>query len=321
MSRAHTFATRKSLVSGPKSLRLRRIREGTVPGEQRKRPKEARMLRTPNSRGRRRPLRSTTFATFALVAAFVIVMALGSGSPVAAQGQEKPANTSPPTISGTPLEGNRLQADPGTWTGTQPITFRYRWLRCNTSGGNCNEISGATDDDYVVRTSDVGKTLRVRVNARNDAGATSALSAATSVVKEAPPPAPSGRIQLPGGEISIAAPSIPKEERMIVSQVRFEPSVVTTRDPITIRVRVSDTRGFFVRDATVFVRATPRVTTGDRRTTATDGWVVFQLQPLATFPLRRGAVQFFVKAYRSGDPALGGVAGYRLVQVRTAPAT
>jgi hypothetical protein len=29
-------------------------------------------------------------------------------------------------------------------------------------------------------------------------------------------------------------------------------------------------------------------------------------------------VQFFVKAYRSGDPALAGVAGYRLVQVRTA---
>jgi hypothetical protein len=31
-------------------------------------------------------------------------------------------------------------------------------------------------------------------------------------------------------------------------------------------------------------------------------------------------VQFFVKAYRSGDPPLGGVAAYRLVQVRTAQA-
>jgi hypothetical protein len=29
-------------------------------------------------------------------------------------------------------------------------------------------------------------------------------------------------------------------------------------------------------------------------------------------------VQFFVKAYRSGDPPLGGIAGYRLVQVRLA---
>jgi hypothetical protein len=43
-----------------------------------------------------------------------------------------------------------------------------------------------------------------------------------------------------------------------------------------------------------------------------------RLLPLRSFPLRRlGHVQFFVKAYRSGDPALAGVAGYRLVQVRT----
>jgi hypothetical protein len=29
-------------------------------------------------------------------------------------------------------------------------------------------------------------------------------------------------------------------------------------------------------------------------------------------------VQFFLKAYRKGDPGLGGIAGYRLVQVRLA---
>jgi hypothetical protein len=53
-----------------------------------------------------------------------------------------------------------------------------------------------------------------------------------------------------------------------------------------------------VRDALVFVRSTPRVTTGNRLETATDGWVTFELQPLSTFPAKRGAVQFFVKAYR-----------------------
>ena len=69
----------------------------------------------------------------------------------------------------------------------------------------------------------------------------------------------------------------------------------------------------------MFVRSTPRVTAGGRLLTATDGWLTFQLQPLKTFPLKKqGNVQFFVKAYRSGDPPLGGVAGYRLVQVRTA---
>jgi hypothetical protein len=54
--------------------------------------------------------------------------------------------------------------------------------------------------------------------------------------------------------------------------------------------------------------------------TATDGLMTAQLVPLGTFPLRKqGHVQFFVKAYRSGDPPLAGVAAYRLVQVRTAP--
>jgi hypothetical protein len=48
--------------------------------------------------------------------------------------------------------------------------------------------------------------------------------------------------------------------------------------------------------------------------------VTYQLLPNRTFPRpRRGYnVQFFVKAYRSGDPTLSGIAGYRLVQVRLA---
>jgi hypothetical protein len=29
-------------------------------------------------------------------------------------------------------------------------------------------------------------------------------------------------------------------------------------------------------------------------------------------------VQFFIKGFRRGDPGLGGIAGYRLVQVRLA---
>ena len=115
---------------------------------------------------------------------------------------------------------------------------------------------------------------------------------------------------------------MPKDERLIVAQVVFSPAPVRSRhDPITVKVRVKDTRGFVVRDALVFVRATPRVTSGgDRQPTAVDGWVTYQLVPNGNFPQPRSGynVQFFVKAYRSGDPALAGVAGYRLVQVPTA---
>lgn len=278
------------------------------------------MIRALSSSGRRRRLIPRAFATFSLATVGIVVGLLATGASVAATSQDKPANTKLPTISGSAVENSRLQADPGTWTGDQPITFRFRWLRCNTTGGNCIQIQNATADDYTVKAGDVGKTLRVRVTASNDVGTASALSARTDVVQAAPPQQPSGRIQLPSGETSVTASSIPKGERMIVSQVRFEPNVVTTRtQPITIRIRITDTRSFVIRDANVFVRSTPRVTTGGRQQTATDGWATFQLQPLSTFPLKRGALQFFVKAFRTGDPPLAGVAGFRLVQVLIRP--
>jgi hypothetical protein len=57
---------------------------------------------------------------------------------------------------------------------------------------------------------------------------------------------------------------------------------------------------------------------GDNKLTAADGWVTYSLQPESDFPLKNGYnVQFFVKAYRQGDPSLGGIYGSRLVQVAT----
>ena len=104
------------------------------------------------------------------------------------------------------------------------------------------------------------------------------------------------------------------------SRKSFIGRITGRRDPFN---RVAGTVAVNVlayeRGATVFVRSTPRVTTGNRLQTATDGWATFQLQPLSTFPAKRGAVQFFVKAYRPGDPVLAGVAGYRLVQVIIRP--
>jgi len=133
------------------------------------------MYRVLRFSGRRRPLTSQTFATLVLVAlASVVGVPLLSGASAAATSQAKPVNTSGPTISGSAQENARLQADPGTWSGDQPITFTFRWLRCSTTGGDCIQISGAKADSYVVRSGDVGKTLRVRVTARNDAGSASA---------------------------------------------------------------------------------------------------------------------------------------------------
>lgn len=224
----------------------------------------------------------------------------------------KPVNVDRPSISGTAAVGNRLQANRGRWTGVAPITYSFRWLRCDSQGANCAEISGATDTDYVVTNPDAGRTLRVRVTARNDRGSTTALSPQTAVVSGTPSP-PSG------GSISVS--DVPRGERLVVSEVRFSPNPVTSPDTtITVRVRVKDTRGDVVRGALVFVRSTPRVTSsGDRQATDQNGWIEYRLIPNRYFVMRHdGNVQFFVKAYRAGDPPLAGIAGYRLVQVHMA---
>ena len=74
-----------------------------------------------------------------------------------------------------------------------------------------------------------------------------------------------------------------------------------------------------VRDALVFLRSTPLVTRNAQdQPTGQDGWLQVTVTPENDFPELRPAyaVQFVGKAFRQGDPELGGVAGYRLVQVQ-----
>jgi hypothetical protein len=107
----------------------------------------------------------------------------------------------------------------------------------------------------------------------------------------------------------------------VVDRVSFTPNPVRSRrTEITARFRVSDTRGFVVRGALVFVRSTPLLTsTPPEQATGQDGFVSFRLFPRANFPLRSGFnVQFFVRARKPGDNVLAGVSTRRLVQVRTA---
>lgn len=96
---------------------------------------------------------------------------------------DPPVESTPPSISGTPQQGQTLTASPGSWGGTQPISYTYQWLRCNSSGASCAAIKGATGTSYVATSADVGSTLRVRVKATNSAGSSTAKSAQTTVVQ------------------------------------------------------------------------------------------------------------------------------------------
>jgi len=92
-----------------------------------------------------------------------------------------PASVSPPTIAGTPQQGQTLTASPGTWT-ADDATFAYQWQHCDAAGANCVAIAGATAQTYVVSSTDVGATLRVVVTASNRFGAPAATSAQTTAV-------------------------------------------------------------------------------------------------------------------------------------------
>lgn len=92
-----------------------------------------------------------------------------------------PANISPPVVSGTTQQGRVLTTTTGRWSGTGP-TFTYQWLRCDTSGGNCGDITNANAKTYTLTLADVGWTLRMRVTAGNAAGSANATSLQTSVV-------------------------------------------------------------------------------------------------------------------------------------------
>jgi hypothetical protein len=261
-------------------------------------------------------------AAAAGAAAMAIASAVGiAGASTAA---DPPTVRSLPSAAGTAQVGHTLTARNGEWGGTRPLTFSYQWRRCGSGGGNCVDLSGATAKTYVLVAADQGRRMRVRVTAGNSAGSSSAVSRPTAVVKAAgtsppPPPGPGGQIKLGDGKVSIPVTSVGTSQRLIVSSVQFTPSVVRSRNPFTARFRVTDTRGFVVRGALVYMIGLPygRIGNVAEQQTATDGWVSFQVQPTARLPLANGgALVVFVRARKPGENLLAGVSTRRLVQVR-----
>lgn len=224
-----------------------------------------------------------------------------------------PRNTRLPSISGSTVPGGTLTAEPGAWTGS-PDSFTFFWLQCDAAGNGCRE-TGSRGRTYGVRSEDVGRTLRVRVRARNDRGTSDAISAQTAVVAQ-----PGGGVQ-PGVAVPIARVSLP--DRLVLSSVSFTPAAIRVRDEVvTLRVRVTDTRGRLVQGALVYAEGVPfgRVDVSPETLTDATGVATVTFRPTVRLPLQPNtAVQFFLRARKPGENLLAGVSTRRLVQVRIIP--
>ncbi len=117
----------------------------------------------------------------------VVVLATGAllvGGAARGAAKTAPSSTSPPAVSGTARAGETLTASNGAWSGTTPITFAYRWQRCNSDGTACAAITGADNQTYVAQPGDFKRRLRVSVTATNSDGSATAVSAPTEVVEK-----------------------------------------------------------------------------------------------------------------------------------------
>ena len=74
-------------------------------------------------------------------------------------------------------------ASAAPWWKSAVVYQIYPRSFCDTNGDGCVEITGATSKTYTLQAADVGKTLRVRVTAKNSSGTASACLQSKSEVR------------------------------------------------------------------------------------------------------------------------------------------
>lgn len=96
-----------------------------------------------------------------------------------------PVNTGLPVVSPTsPAEAVPEATSNGKWSGFPAPTFTYQWQRCNASGAECVNISGATASSYTPVAADVAHTLTAVVTATNASGSAPVTSKPTETVRQ-----------------------------------------------------------------------------------------------------------------------------------------
>jgi hypothetical protein len=88
-----------------------------------------------------------------------------------------PFNTAAPVIEGVAQVGNPLICQPGSWTGTGPVTVTYQWLLAGAGA-----IEGATSSVFVPSADEVGGQVICSVSAADRVETTAASSAPVTVL-------------------------------------------------------------------------------------------------------------------------------------------
>jgi hypothetical protein len=225
----------------------------------------------------------------------------------------RPQSTAPPTITGEAEERATLTAADGGWSGVMPITTARQWERCDSGGNACVAIPDATAPTYTVTREDVARTLRVVVTGSNPRGVSGPVASAVTPVVRAFLPRP--------GRTTIGAGLVELPDRLVIDRIQFTPAAVRTLGRVTMRVRVSDTRGFRIRGALVHAAGVPAayVAVGRDARTDAEGWarLTLRLRPTARVLFRpRGALRLLVTAFRSDEGMDGDAAARKTARLR-----
>ena len=255
-------------------------------------------------------------ATLALVIGLGVFAGAGGAASAAA-----PQNTSPPTITGIPQEGHSLVGDRGTWTGN-PTDYNDFWVRCDKNGASCANIIGANNKNgYLLKSIDVGNTIRFKVQAKNADGSTFARSVPTAVIAAATTPPPPPATGCPAGTGTVQVADVKPPARLLIDAQQSSPSVVHggTGQTIVLRYHVSACGGRSVQGALVYATAVPfaQLSIPGEQATGSDGFAELNFRTLAGFPASRHQqlLAIFVRARKSGEDLLGGISTRRLFSV------
>jgi hypothetical protein len=93
-----------------------------------------------------------------------------------------PVNVSIPRLSGAFQTGRLLTAARGAWKSSRPVTFSFRWRRCDRVGEVCRTITRARAAAYRLRFLDFERRVRVIVRAENAGGVAYAASRVSPLV-------------------------------------------------------------------------------------------------------------------------------------------